>query len=136
MPRWMRGVALSGRVVDSRAMSSQPKIIPVSVCPHYYGTIAPTRREAMQLNLTFDSQGVAGPTLGIPLHRDMTSITLVAYIPFRAGRDRPQSSDPTGPSSASDAPDDKSEDDLIGGPFVVTESDPNSFTPLVRTPVV
>jgi len=37
------------------------------------------------------------------------------------------------PTSASDAPDDKSEHDLIGGPFAVIESDPGVFTTLVRT---
>jgi ubiquitin carboxyl-terminal hydrolase L5 len=40
---------------------------------------------------------------------------------------------PAGPSLASDALDDKTEHDLIGGPFAVIESDPGVFTTLVRT---
>lgn len=38
-----------------------------------------------------------------------------------------------GLDSASDTPDNKSEHDLIGGPFAVIESDPGVFTTLVRT---
>jgi len=44
-----------------------------------------------------------------------------------------QCPNPAGPSHTSDAPNDKSEHDLIGGPFAVIESDPGLFTTLVRT---
>ena len=40
---------------------------------------------------------------------------------------------PTGPDFPPDAPDDKDEHDLVGGPFAVIESDPGVFTTLVRT---
>ena len=40
---------------------------------------------------------------------------------------------PAGPSLVSDTFDDKTEHDLIGGPFAVIESDPGVFTTLVRT---
>ena len=39
----------------------------------------------------------------------------------------------TGSSLASDAPNDRSERDLTGGPFVAAESDPGLFTTLVHT---
>ena len=43
------------------------------------------------------------------------------------------SSNPVGPEFPPTAPDDRSEHDLIGGPFAVIESDPGVFTTLVRT---
>lgn len=44
-----------------------------------------------------------------------------------------ESPNSTGSSLASDALDDESDHDLIGGPFAVIESDPGVFTSLVRT---